>query len=110
MGVHWCYGHDGSFKWENNRDDPEGLRAIEEDDVAAGSTPPDHKSYISPVDMVKHYYLSTHTDTEITDQEEIARLERDECEEGASINRPVDPEEWERIMKNRKRRNRKKKK
>lgn len=82
-GVHWCYGEDGSFKWDDNDDDPT-------EKGAAGSIPPDHKTYRHPIDMQPLYWLSNYTDTEITDPELIAKLENDETEEGASITRPVD--------------------
>lgn len=81
--VHWCYQEDGSFAWDDNDDD-------RKHDGCSGSTPPGHKSYVNPVDQIDKNWLSHYTDTEVTDPEEIARLERDEMHEGESITRPVD--------------------
>ncbi len=83
QGVHWCYSPSGSFQWSDNDDDPKH-------DGAAGSTPPGHKSYVAPVKMDKHYYLSHFTDTEVTDKGILAMLEKDKTpERDAGINRPV---------------------
>jgi hypothetical protein len=82
-GVHWCYSPCGSFRWADNVDDPKynGYR---------GSTPPGHKDYVVPTKMQKHYFVSHFTDTEVTDKDIIAMLEKDKPpERGASIDRPV---------------------
>jgi hypothetical protein len=82
-GVHWCYSASGSFQWDDNDNDPKH-------GGCAGSTPPGHKKYVSPVKMQKHYYVAHYTDTEVTDPAIIAKLEKDQPpEKGASINRPV---------------------
>jgi hypothetical protein len=82
-GVHWRYAPSGDFEWHYNMDDPKH-------DGCAGSTPPGHKSYVSPVKMQKHYFMSHYTDTEVTDKGIIAMLEKDKTpEQGASIDRPV---------------------
>ena len=92
-GVHWCYGEDGDYKWENQDED-----IIKETDIAGGSTPPDHKDWVSPKKMVKKHYMNHFTDSEITDEKMIARLEKDNPpEKGASVTRPVPPEEWKKI-------------
>lgn len=85
QGVHWCYKPDGSLAWDDNDDDPQ-------EDGCSGTIPPGHKQWISPLDKQEDYWLSHYTDTEVTDPEIIARLERDEPPEGdeTSINRPVD--------------------
>jgi len=82
-GVHWCYSLSGSFEWEDNEADPQH-------DGAAGSTPPGHKSYVSPVKMQKHYYLSHYTDTAVTDKVILAMLKKNRSpEQDAGIDRPV---------------------
>ena len=82
-GVHWCYAPSGSFQWEDNAADPQH-------DGCAGSTPPGHKDYITPVKMQRHYFMDHYTDTEVTDQKVVALLANDKTpERGASINRPV---------------------
>ena len=81
-GVHWRFGSAGWFEW----DEPEGC---------SGTTPPDHKSYVSPLEMEKKHWLSNYSDTEITDTEKITQLERGECEEEASIDRPVNMDDLE---------------
>lgn len=81
-GVHWCYSPSGSFQWHDNAEDPKH-------DGCAGSTPPGHKSYVTPVRMQKHYHMSHYTDTKVTDKSIIALLEKDKPpERGASIDRP----------------------
>jgi hypothetical protein len=82
-GVHWCYDPSGSFDWADNADDPEH-------DGCAGSTPPGHKDYPSPVRMQKHYFMSHYTDAVITDKSAIAMLEKGKTPEpGATVDRPV---------------------
>lgn len=82
-GVHWCYGLDGTFRWSDNDDDPQ-------EDGCSGTTPPGHKSYVSPVKMAKHQFMSHYEDTVITDKKIIAKLEKDESpEKTACITRPV---------------------
>jgi len=82
-GVHWCYSHSGSFEWADNDED-------RKHDGCAGSTPPGHKTYVSPVKMQKHYYMSHYADTEVTDKAVIAMLENDKTpERNASIDKPV---------------------
>jgi hypothetical protein len=94
-GVHWCYESDGSYKYENNKDDPE---SIDERGIAGGTIPPEHKSWISPKKMAKKYHLAHYKDTVVTNKDIINRLENDDPpEKYASVNRPVDPEEWKRI-------------
>jgi hypothetical protein len=84
-GLHWCYKPDGSFAWDDNDDDPQ-------EDGCSGTTPPSHKSWISPLTKQVDYWLNHFTDRQITDPETIARLEQHDPPEGddASINRPVD--------------------
>lgn len=82
-GVHWCYSPSGSFHWDDNLDDPTR-------DGCAGSTPPGHKTYVAPLRMQKHYYLSHYTDTTVTGDAIIAMLEKGKTpERGAAIDRPV---------------------
>jgi hypothetical protein len=82
-GVHWCYSASGSFQWSDNDADPKH-------DGAAGSTPPGHKHYVSPVKMQKHYFMSHYRDAQVTNKAVMAMLERDKTPEpGASIDRPV---------------------
>lgn len=83
-GVHWCYGLDGSFQWDDNDDDPK-------EDGACGTTPPDHKEYRSPMAMAKQHYLRFKKTIKVTDKAIIAKLEKDKTpEKGASLNKPVD--------------------
>jgi hypothetical protein len=86
-GNHWCYAEDGSYHYDVPGD-------LEPHDIAGGMTPPGHKSWISPVDKADDYYMGHYTDTEITDPDEIARLEADDVPEGASITGPV---KWDEL-------------
>ena len=82
-GVHWRYSPSGDFLWDDNADDPKH-------NGCAGSTPPSHESYVSPLKREKHYFLSHYTDTQVTDKATIALLEKGKTpERDASINRPV---------------------
>jgi hypothetical protein len=82
-GVHWRYGPSGDFEWDDNDDDPQ-------EGGGAGSTPPAHKDYVSPVKMQKHHHMSHYTDTEVTDKAIIAILEKGKPPEpDAAIHRPV---------------------
>jgi hypothetical protein len=82
-GVHWCYSRSGDFEWHDNDEDPQH-------DGCAGSTPPGHKAYVSPLKMEKHYYMSHYTDTDVTDIAVMAMLEKNKPpEKDAAIHRPV---------------------
>jgi tRNA (cmo5U34)-methyltransferase len=91
-GVHWCYRLDGSFSWRDNDAD-------RRHDGCAGSTPPGHEKYVSPVEMQERHYHSHWVDTDVVDPKVIARLERDEIRKGESLNRPVRPNELEALEK-----------
>lgn len=84
-GVHWHYKLDGSFHWDDNDDDPQ-------EDGCSGTTPPGHKTYITPEKMTEQHYRSHFTDSEVTDPLEIERLKRNEQSEDEAITRPVSPE------------------
>jgi tRNA (cmo5U34)-methyltransferase len=84
-GVHWCYGDDGSFQWSVNDNEPH------EDDIACGSTPPDHKSYKTPMAMAKFHHLRFKKTDKVRDRAIIAKLEKGQPpEKNASINAPLD--------------------
>ena len=88
-GVHWCYSPSGDFQWGDNDDDPQH-------EGAAGSTPPGHEDYVSPIDMQEHYHVSHDTDRQVTDKQIIAMLEDDKTPEpNASIDRPLILDEQE---------------
>lgn len=91
-GDHWCYSKDGSYNY--------GVRGdLEAHDIAGGSTPPGHKDWISPVDMADKYYMRFHEDTEVTDPELIARLNRGEIEDGESLDQPLNFDDLEEELK-----------
>ena len=88
--VHWCYSASGNFQWAANGEVPKN-------EGVAGSSPPGHKSYVSPVKMQRHYFVSHYTDEEVTDRAVIAMLEKDKTPgRSASIDRPV---VWKRKSK-----------
>jgi hypothetical protein len=77
--------------WSRDKDHPDYKHA------ACGATPPGHKHYRTPIEMQPQYYLSHYTDSQVTDAEEVARLERGETKAGESINRPCTPDEIEQL-------------
>lgn len=81
-GVHWCYGEDGSLHWDDNELDPQ-------EDGCSGTTPPGHPSYITPLKMSKKLWLNHFTDSEVTDPDELDRLEREETRPGECITCPA---------------------
>jgi hypothetical protein len=93
-GPHWRYNSHGSLEQEDNEYDPKfGGGHI--------TTPPDHKDYIPPVDMMNKSYGYSPSDwVEVTDPAEIARLNADELGDNESASRPVtDPVQIERLKK-----------
>ena len=89
-GVHWAYKPEGSYAYWLNNADPSSI----EHDVGAGWIPPDHESYVHPVDKQKEYFMSFRQTIEIEDQKLIEKLENDETPEAdASVDRPVTDEE-----------------
>lgn len=80
-GVHWSFSASGSFCYEDNKEDST-------EEGCSGSVPPDHKHYHSPLEMSKYYYMAFKEEGEVTDPEELARLERGEFKPGESCTRP----------------------
>ncbi len=91
-GDHWNFTESGSYTWSVNID-----RELKGHEISSGMIPPDHESYRTPMEMREHYYMNHFTDSEVTDPDEIARLERGEMKDGESIDRPVSPEELEKL-------------
>lgn len=85
-GDHWCYGPQGDYMFDCDRED------LDDYDVAAGQIPAGHHEYKKPEDMRKHYHMSHYSYDEVTDKEKIAQLERGEMNDGESITRPCDLE------------------
>jgi len=81
-GDHWCYSEDGSYNYDVQGE-------LEPHEIAGGITPPGHDSWISPVEMADKQYRCFHEDTEVTDPELIARLNRGEIEDGESLSQPI---------------------
>lgn len=83
-GVHWCFGPNGNFLWNNPEKD------LKPTDIACGSTPPGNRGYRTPQEMRQFYHLKFSKDEEVTDPKILEMLERDKTpEDGASINRPA---------------------
>ncbi len=77
-GVCWQYDKAGHFCWADK------LTGY------SGSTPPDHKAYKTPLEMSPFGYGMHRSEPfEITDPDELARLERGETEVGESTMRPI---------------------
>ncbi|WP_045214439.1 hypothetical protein [Desulfonatronovibrio magnus] len=89
-GVHWSYKQDGSYAYWINESDPGSI----EKGIAAGWTPPDHESYVHPLDKRSEYYVTHHSVEEVVDPLVIERLENeDPPETDAYIDRPLSPDE-----------------
>ena len=72
--VHWSYRPCGNFAWDDNDADLKH-------DGCAGSTPPYHKEYKSPLEMQAHYYMNHYEDSEVEDPTILAMLEKGETPE-----------------------------
>lgn len=90
LGVHWNFGLSGSFHYDDNENDPT-------EEGGSGSTPPDHASYKTPLEMANHYYMSHSVCMDVTDPAEIARLENGDTTENESIVRPASIEELRKL-------------
>lgn len=67
-GLHWRYDSSGNFCWSDNEFDPK-------EGGCSGSTPPDHKNYISPVEMCNSHYSKFGSEwEEVIDPEELKML------------------------------------
>lgn len=84
-GVHWRYSPCGSLRYVDNANDPS-------ENGGSGSIPPGHKHYKPPAELQKLYFMNFKETTEVTESDEIARLERDEVRDGESLDRPYDPD------------------
>lgn len=91
-GPHWYYGPDGSFHQSFRKE-----TITKPSDIASSSTPPDHKDYVPPSEMVKHLHHCHYEDSEVTDPDEIARLNAGEMRNGESITRPCSEEDMEML-------------
>ena len=86
-GDHWCFSEkDGSACLEQDEDHPDYrmLRAVRRRQTT--------KSIVHRWRCRRHCYMSHYTDSDVTDPEEIARLDRGETSEGESINRACTPQ------------------
>ena len=81
-GDHWSYGPDGSYHYDVQGE-------LEPHDIAGGMIPPGHKTWISPVDKMEEHHRCHYEDSEVTDPDLIARLNRGEIEDGEALNQPV---------------------
>lgn len=82
-GDCWCFSGDGSYCHQTNN------RKLKKFDIAGGTTPPGHKSYVHPIDKASEQYQSHSERTVVTSKRLIARLERGETNENESITQPV---------------------
>ena len=52
-GHHWRYSTSGSYEWDENKEELSESELNDRNRSACGMTPPDHESWISPVDKNK---------------------------------------------------------
>jgi tRNA (cmo5U34)-methyltransferase len=90
---HWCFRPDGSYHFKPHQTDPRS------EQIGCGTTPPGHAEYRSPLEMSRHRYLSHYEDTEVTDPDELARLERREFSPDEAVDRPCSDNEVEELRK-----------
>lgn len=92
-GPHWAYGEEGSYHWNRNDSDPDSW----EKNTAAGSTPPGHPTWVSPVDKASDYYMDFFEDSEVTDPEVIRLIESGEIRD--AVTSPCTEEEIEELRR-----------
>lgn len=85
-GYHWSYSPNGDYNYNHNDDDPQEDAEIN----AAGHIPPGARGYIQP-GKNENYHRNFTKSSEITDKDELARLERGEFNDNESYDRPVMP-------------------
>ena len=90
-GDHWCFSPNGSYHWSRDNDHPEYQRA------ASGMTPPTSEDYRTPLEMNSYYHLNHYEDHEVTDPEELDRLNRGDFRPEESVDRPCTEEEVEML-------------
>ncbi len=90
-GDHWCFRPDGAYHFKPHESDPK------REYFGCGTTPPGNAEYRTPLGMRRYHYLNHYEDTEVTDPEELARLERGEFEPEEDVDRPCTPEEMEQL-------------
>lgn len=90
-GDHWCFAPNGSWHWSRDKDHPEYNRA------ASGMTPPTSEGYRSPIEMYPHYHLNHYEDHEVTDPEELDRLNRGDFRPEETVDRPCTDQEIEML-------------
>ncbi|TWU39520.1 hypothetical protein Poly41_23750 [Novipirellula artificiosorum] len=91
QGDHWCFRPDGSYHFSPHDCDPRRKQ------IGCGTIPPGNSEYRTPLEMSRNHFLNFHEDTEITDAEEIARLERGDFKPEESFDRPCTEEEMEQL-------------
>lgn len=82
-GDHWYYDNRGGYCWHINGEASDPM------DIVSGMTPPDHKKWISPVDMIDKYYLRNFVYEQATDPDLIKRLENDDIRDDEMVDRPI---------------------
>ena len=90
-GEHWCFAPNGSYHWSRDKDHPDYQQG------ASGMIPPTSAGYRSPLEMDPNYHRNHHEDHEVTDPEELARLNRGDFLPEESVDRPCTEEEVEML-------------
>lgn len=92
-GDHWCFRSDGSYHYRPHDTDPRRK------EIGCGTIPPGHADYRTPLEMSRFRYLEFYEDSEVTNANEIARLEREELLSNESLNMPCSEEQIEELRR-----------
>lgn len=92
-GDHWCFRPDGSYHYRPHDADPTRK------DIGCGTIPSGHADYRTPLEMSRYHYLEFYEDSEVTNADVIARLEREELLSNESLNMPCNEEQVEELRR-----------
>jgi tRNA (cmo5U34)-methyltransferase len=92
-GDHWCFEPDGSYHFKPHETDPRS------EHIGCGTTPPGNSEYRTPLEMSRYHYRSHYEDTEVTDPDELARLNRGEFSPDEDVDRPCSDDEVEELRR-----------
>ncbi len=91
MGDHWCYRPDGAYHFKPHETDPRRK------EIGCATIPPGNAGYRTPLEMSRYRHLACYEDSDVTEPDEIERLQRGDLNANESVDRPCTAEQIEEL-------------
>ncbi len=90
-GDHWCYQADGAYHYKPHATDPRSK------EIGCGTIPPGNADYRTPLEMSRYQHAAFYEDSEVTDPNQIERLQRGDFTSNESADLPCTAEQIEEL-------------